>query len=83
MTIGDLWRSYPRGKYKKNPTESQSTRKRRLRDLREAAAAFKGRGRWLVIEESPTLIVLRRVDLDPASLPKQQFGQATQVLVQD
>ena len=83
MTIGDLWRSSPRGKYKNTPKESQSTRKRRLRDLREAAEAFKGRGRWLVTEESPTLIVLRRIDLDHASLRKQQFGQATQVLVQD
>ena len=82
MTIGDLWRSSPRGKYKKTPKGSKSTRKRRLRDLREAAAAFKGRGRWLVTEESSSLIVLRRVDLDTASLRKQQFGQATQVTVQ-
>ena len=81
MTIGDMWRSSPRGKYKKTPKGSKSTRMRRLRDLREAAAAFKGRGLWQVTEDSPSVIVLRRVDLDPASLRQQHFGQATKVLV--
>jgi hypothetical protein len=65
-----------RGSYRKAERgSSESTQKRLDRNLRLAAEAVGGLGKWRVTEKTASKIVLQRVEETSAELRKSQFGQ--------